>query len=53
MKQDSPDGSFFRAILCLHRNHYNQAEHHIAYTREMLDTELTALLGESFNRAYK
>lgn len=53
LKPDSPDGSFFRAILCLHRNLYNQAEQHISNTREMLDTELTALLGESFNRAYK
>ncbi|KAI9026899.1 armadillo-type protein [Hyaloraphidium curvatum] len=52
MKPDSPDGAFFRAILCLHRNLYGQAEQHISYTREMLDTELTALLGESFNRAY-
>lgn len=52
MKQDSPDSAFFRAILALHRNLYPQASSFIEKTRELLDTELMALIGESYNRAY-
>ena len=52
MKQESPDSAFFRAILALHRNSYPQATQFIERTRELLDTELTALVGESYNRAY-
>jgi len=52
MKPDSPDGSFFRAILTVNRNLYPQAEQYINKTRDLLDTELTALVGESYNRAY-
>ena len=53
MKQESPDSAFFRAILALHRNLYPQAIQFIDKTRELLDTELMALVGESYNRAYK
>lgn len=52
MKPDSPDGAFFRAILTLNRNLYPQAEQYINKARDLLDTELTALVGESYNRAY-
>ncbi|KXS11006.1 FAT-domain-containing protein [Gonapodya prolifera JEL478] len=52
MKPESPDGAFFRAILALHRNLYPQSQQYINRTRELLDTELTALVGESYNRAY-
>lgn len=52
MKQDTPDGAFFRALLSLHRNLYPQALSFINRTRDLLDTELTALVGESYNRAY-
>ncbi len=53
MRPDSPDGAFFRAILYLHRNSFVQANHFINRTRDLLDTELTALVGESYNRAYQ
>ena len=53
IKTNSPDGAFFRAILAIHRNLYRQTEKYINQTRELLDTELTALVGESYNRAYK
>ena len=53
MKQDSPDSAFFKAILFLHRNLFPQAMTFIEKTRELLDTELIALIGESYNRAYK
>ena len=52
MKFQSPDRSFFGAILSIHRNQFEQASHHIEKAREGLDTELSALLGESYNRAY-
>lgn len=52
MKAQSPDRSFFGAILALHRNQFDRANVHIERAREALDTELSALLGESYNRAY-
>ncbi|KAI9673478.1 MAG: phosphatidylinositol kinase- protein kinase tor1 [Caeruleum heppii] len=52
MKQQSPDRSFFGAILSLHRENFEEAAAHIEKAREGLDTELSALLGESYNRAY-
>ncbi|KAL2912121.1 phosphatidylinositol kinase-related protein kinase tor1 [Polyrhizophydium stewartii] len=52
MKQESPDSAFFRAILALHRNLYPEAQVLIDRTRDLLDTELTALVGESYSRAY-
>nr|KAJ3421473.1 phosphatidylinositol kinase- protein kinase tor1 [Polyrhizophydium stewartii] len=52
MKQESPDSAFFRAILALHRNLYPQALGYIEKTRDLLDAELTAIVGESYSRAY-
>ena len=52
MKAQSPDRSFFGAILSIHRNQFERASEHIEKAREGLDTELSVLLGESYNRAY-
>lgn len=52
MKEQSPDRSFFGAILALHRNQFDEAAMYIEKARSGLDTELSALLGESYNRAY-
>jgi FKBP12-rapamycin complex-associated protein len=52
MKPQSPDRSFFGAILALHRNQFDEAALHIEKARDGLDTELSALLSESYNRAY-
>ncbi len=52
MKPQSPDRSFFGAILSLHLDHFEDASMYIERAREGLDTELSALLGESYNRAY-
>ncbi|KAI9656704.1 MAG: phosphatidylinositol kinase- protein kinase tor1 [Trizodia sp. TS-e1964] len=52
MTTHSPDRSFFGAILSLHRNQFEDAAMHVERAREGLDTELSALLGESYNRAY-
>ncbi|KAI0021739.1 FAT-domain-containing protein [Xylariomycetidae sp. FL0641] len=53
MKRYSPDRSFFGAILALHRNQFREAANCIQQTREGLDTELSALVSESYNRAYQ
>ncbi|OTA99371.1 hypothetical protein M426DRAFT_325170 [Hypoxylon sp. CI-4A] len=53
MKKMSPDRSFFGAILALHRNQFSDAAECIQKTREGLDTELSALVSESYNRAYQ
>lgn len=52
MKPQSPDKEFFDAVLCLHRNNFNEAEKHIFNARDLLVTEISALVNESYNRAY-
>lgn len=53
LKPDSPDAIFFRTILSIHSGQMNQARLLIDKTRDLIDTELTALLSESYSRAYK
>lgn len=53
MKGDSPDRSFYKAILSVHRNQFPKALSHITKARDLLDPELTALVGESYGRTYK
>ncbi|OAQ78856.1 phosphatidylinositol 3-kinase tor2 [Purpureocillium lilacinum] len=53
LKRNSPDRSFFGAILALHRNQFREAVACIEQAREGLDTELSALVSESYNRAYQ
>ena len=48
----SQDGAFYRAVLCVHHGEIEQAQRLIDLTREMLDTEVTALSLESYQRAY-
>lgn len=52
MKSQSPDKEFFDAVLCLHRNSFDEAEKHIFNARDLLVTEISALINESYNRAY-
>ncbi|KAF9172143.1 phosphatidylinositol kinase- protein kinase tor1 [Mortierella sp. AD011] len=52
MQEESPDRAFFKAVLSLHRNEFAMAEKLIEHTRTLLDTELTALVSESYSRAY-
>ena len=52
MRSDSADYSFFKAIICLHRNEFSEAAVHIRGARDLVDRELTALVGESYARAY-
>ncbi|EKG20255.1 Phosphatidylinositol 3-/4-kinase catalytic [Macrophomina phaseolina MS6] len=52
MKSSSPDWSYYGAILAIHRNQFEEAQKHIAKTRDGLDTQLSAVFGESYQRAY-
>ena len=52
MKEQSPDRSFFGAILAIHHNQFDTANAYIEKARNGLDTELSTLLRESYNRAY-
>eukprot|EP00835_Amoeboradix_gromovi_P000423 NODE_15_length_42055_cov_0.634117.p1 type:complete len:2332 gc:universal NODE_15_length_42055_cov_0.634117:8372-15367(+) len=52
LQDHSPDSSFFKSILAIHENDYQLALSLIDTTRSILDTELTALVGESYERAY-
>ncbi|GAM22047.1 hypothetical protein SAMD00019534_052220 [Acytostelium subglobosum LB1] len=53
MSQETIEGSFYRAILEVHKDNFTNAQHHIERARSLVDTEITALIGESYNRAYK
>lgn len=53
MKHDSADRAWFRSILSIHRGQFHKAQSHINKARDLLDTELTTLVGESYNRAYE
>ncbi|KAK3104575.1 hypothetical protein FSP39_005244 [Pinctada imbricata] len=48
----SYDGAFYRAVFALHTENYQLAQQCIDKARDILDTELTAMAGESYNRAY-
>lgn len=52
MKPESPDKAFFNAVLSLHRNNFEDASNNILKARDLLVTEITALVSESYNRAY-
>jgi FKBP12-rapamycin complex-associated protein len=50
-KQHS-EGAFFRAVFYVHQQQPLKAQKYIELSRDLLDTELTALVGESYQRAY-
>jgi FKBP12-rapamycin complex-associated protein len=52
MTESSVEGAFFRAISAVHRDEFAAARRYISRTRYMVDTTLTALVGESYQRAY-
>jgi serine/threonine-protein kinase mTOR len=53
LRSDSPDLSFYRAIRAVHRNQFQAANLHIADARDILDSELTTFVSESYGRSYK
>jgi FKBP12-rapamycin complex-associated protein len=48
----SHEGAFYRAVSAIEKLEYAKAEHYIALCRELADPEVTALVGESYARAY-
>eukprot|EP00898_Chlorokybus_atmophyticus_P008681 jgi/Chlat1/8814/Chrsp90S08148 len=46
------DGAFYRAVLCVRKGEFPQAQAHVERARELIATELAALVGESYERAY-
>ncbi|KIW48583.1 uncharacterized protein PV06_01155 [Exophiala oligosperma] len=52
MKESSPDRAFFGAILAIQRNNFPEAYNFIVRAREGVNSEITATIGESYNRAY-
>ncbi|KAL9656580.1 hypothetical protein ABK040_012162 [Willaertia magna] len=52
INEETRDGNFFRAILSLHLNDLGSAQLLIDKTRKVLDSELAAVIGESYIRAY-
>ncbi|KAI9352104.1 armadillo-type protein [Obelidium mucronatum] len=52
IKSDTSAGAYYRAIFSLHRNLFPQASYYIEKAREILDSELMAVSGESYSRAY-
>lgn len=46
------DGSFFRAVSCIHHKNWDRAASAIDEARRAMDGRLTALMSESYKRAY-
>ena len=46
------NGSFYRAILYVHKDKYSDAKKYIEKARDSVDASLTALVAESYGRAY-
>lgn len=47
------DGSFFSAVLHIHRKEWNLAANAIDDARKAMDSRFTALMAESYSRAYQ
>ncbi|KZS94646.1 atypical/PIKK/FRAP protein kinase [Sistotremastrum niveocremeum HHB9708] len=52
MKPDSLDRAFYRAILAVHRNQFPRAMQQISKARDLLEPDLTSLVGENYGRSY-
>lgn len=50
--EENQDGEFYRAIIAIHEGQWSDSRHHIDTARSLLDVELTAVVGESYQRAY-
>ena len=53
MPEDNAETSLFRAVLAVHTRRFSAAQNHIDQARRQLDSEFTALVGESYHRAYR
>ncbi|MCO5588580.1 hypothetical protein L7F22_042537 [Adiantum nelumboides] len=50
--EGSSDGPFFKAVLCIRRGKYDEAQEYIERARKCVATDLSALVLESYDRAY-
>ncbi|CAG9463067.1 unnamed protein product [Pedinophyceae sp. YPF-701] len=51
--EDSSTGCFLRAVLCTKRADYGAALSHVERARALLGAEVSALAGETYERAYR
>ncbi|CAG9564541.1 unnamed protein product [Danaus chrysippus] len=52
LPENSQDGAFYRAVLNIHNEDFDVSKLYIDQARSLLDSELTAVAGESYQRAY-
>ena len=52
LPENTQDGAFYRAVLKIHNEDYDLSKLYIDQARSILDSELTAVAGESYQRAY-
>ncbi|CAF4879166.1 unnamed protein product [Pieris macdunnoughi] len=52
LPENTQDGAFYRAVLNIHNQDYTTSKLFIDQARTILDSELTAVAGESYQRAY-
>ncbi len=52
LDDDVVDSAFYRSILAVHNEDFEAAAINIDHARRLLDTTFTALVSESYNRAY-
>ncbi|XP_059048718.1 serine/threonine-protein kinase mTOR-like [Achroia grisella] len=50
--ESTQEGSFYRAIIAIREGQWTESRHYIDSARTLLDGELTAVVGESYQRAY-
>uniref|UniRef100_A0A5S6QLG6 Serine/threonine-protein kinase TOR n=1 Tax=Trichuris muris TaxID=70415 RepID=A0A5S6QLG6_TRIMR len=53
MNHSSVDGCFYQAVLAVEKGNFSDAHSCIDTARDLIDTELTAMVSESYNRAYE
>lgn len=49
---NTQEGAFYRAIIAIHEGMWSESRHYIDTARSLLDGELSAVIGESYQRAY-
>ncbi|XP_045522064.1 serine/threonine-protein kinase mTOR-like [Pieris brassicae] len=49
---DTQDGALYRAVLAIHDGYWSESRHFIDTARTLLDGEMSAVIGESYQRAY-
>lgn len=52
ISKDSSDSAFYEAVIKIHENDFIKAQFYIDKARQLIDNELTTMIGESYNRAY-